>query len=594
MRITVENRGPDAAALHLLPTLWFRNTWSWGADVNGGRAPDATTDGRQHDDRGVASESRRPLPARRRLRRGAVHRERDQHRAARRMPEPDALRQGRLPCLRRRTGAATAVNPEHTGTKAAAHYALTVPGGGRAVVRLRLSSRRRRAPASDAGRTSTPSSRRGGARPTSSTRPSCRRRSMPDAANVMRQALAGMLWSKQFYNYDVDRWLGERGADPFKARRRRGAAQRPLASHAQRRHHLDAGQVGVPVVRRLGSGVPRARADARGPRLRQAAARSDAAGTLSPSERADSRLRVELRRRQPAGARLVDDLHLPARPGATRPAATSTGSSARSTSCCSTSRGGSTARTATATTSSRAASSGSTTSACSIAARRCRPGGYLEQADGTAWMALFCQNMLEIAAELALESPAYVDMGLKFVEHFLWIASSLVHAGEDIGMWDEEDGFFYDVLRLPDGHAQRLKVRSMVGLLPLCAVTVFEGKLAEKYPEIVPRMRAFIDGRPELRAFIHDPTKRGEHAGCSPRCSTSTSCAVCSRACSTRTSSSARTASARSRSTTRSIRTSFARRTRNSVSATCRRSPTAACSAAIRTGAARSGCRSTA
>ena len=102
-------------------------------------------------------------------------------------------------------------------------------------------------------------------------------------------------------------------------------------------------------------------------------------------------------------------------------------------------------------------------------------GGYLEQADGTAWMALFCQNMLEIAVELAMTDPDYEDMALKFVEHFLWIASSMAHLGGDTGMWDEEDGFFYDVLRLPDGQAQRLKVRSMVGLLPLCAATVFDG-----------------------------------------------------------------------------------------------------------------------
>ena len=103
-------------------------------------------------------------------------------------------------------------------------------------------------------------------------------------------------------------------------------------------------------------------------------------------------------------------------------------------------------------------------------------GGYLEQADGTAWMALFCQNMLEIAVELALH-----DAGLR--RHVRSSSSStscgspssMVHAGDDVGMWDEEDGFFYDVLRLPDGERQRLKVRSMVGLLPLCAVTVFEG-----------------------------------------------------------------------------------------------------------------------
>jgi hypothetical protein len=139
-------------------------------------------------------------------------------------------------------------------------------------------------------------------------------------------------------------------------------------------------------------------------------------------------------------------------------------------------------------------------------------GGYLEQADGTAWMALFCQNMLEISVELALARPAYVDMCAKFFEHFLWIASSMVHAGEDVGMWDEEDGFFYDVLRLPDGGAQRLKVRSMVGLLPLCAVTVFEGQLMAKYPGFYDRFHRFLAARPELTEFIHDPGKPG-HAG---------------------------------------------------------------------------------
>ena len=80
-------------------------------------------------------------------------------------------------------------------------------------------------------------------------------------------------------------------------------------------------------------------------------------------------------------------------------------------------------------------------------------GGYLEQADGTAWMALFSQNMLEIAAELAMSDPSYADMAIKFVEHFMWIASAMDHLGGGTGMWDEEDGFFYDVLRLPDGRA---------------------------------------------------------------------------------------------------------------------------------------------
>jgi hypothetical protein len=138
-------------------------------------------------------------------------------------------------------------------------------------------------------------------------------------------------------------------------------------------------------------------------------------------------------------------------------------------------------------------------------------GGYLEQADGTAWMALFCQNMLEIAAQLALRDPAYVEMTLKFLLHFLQIGFSMMHVGQGAGMWDDEDGFFYDVLRLPDGRAERLKVRSMVGLLPLCAATVFEGEVLEKYPELRLHYNKFLEARQELREFIHDPVKQGQH-----------------------------------------------------------------------------------
>jgi hypothetical protein len=117
--------------------------------------------------------------------------------------------------------------------------------------------------------------------------------------------------------------------------------------------------------------------------------------------------------------------------------------------------------------------------------------------------------MLEMAVELAMTDPEYIDMAVKFVEHFLWIASSMTHMGGDTSMWDEEDGFFYDVLRLPNGQAQRLKVRSMVGLLPLCAATTFDGAAMAKYPEISERFFAFLDSRPEIRAAIHDPYKTG-------------------------------------------------------------------------------------
>jgi hypothetical protein len=138
-------------------------------------------------------------------------------------------------------------------------------------------------------------------------------------------------------------------------------------------------------------------------------------------------------------------------------------------------------------------------------------GGYLQQADGTAWMTLFSQNMLEIAMELARHKPGYLDLCTKFAEHFLSIASSMMRPDPRAGIWNEEDGFFYDVLQLPDGSAQCLKVRSMVGLLPLCAVTVYDGTFIDQHPEMIARFRRSLALHPELIAEIHDPTILGVH-----------------------------------------------------------------------------------
>ncbi len=129
-------------------------------------------------------------------------------------------------------------------------------------------------------------------------------------------------------------------------------------------------------------------------------------------------------------------------------------------------------------------------------------GGHLEQADGTAWMALFCQNMLDIGVEIAAQDPSYEDLAMKFVEHFLWIGRAMNHVGPD-GMWDEEDGFYYDVLRLPDGRATRLKVRSMVGLLPLCATTVIEPWQRDRLPRLVAQFTERVRRMPELLQGIH-------------------------------------------------------------------------------------------
>ena len=137
-------------------------------------------------------------------------------------------------------------------------------------------------------------------------------------------------------------------------------------------------------------------------------------------------------------------------------------------------------------------------------------GGYLEQADGTAWMALFCQNMLEIGVELAAHDPAYEDLATKFAEQFLWIGRAMNGAGPD-GMWDEEDGFYYDVLRLPDGRATRLKVRSMVGLLPVCAITVIEPWQRERVPRLLQIYTERLRRMPDILDTIH-PTGPG-HLG---------------------------------------------------------------------------------
>ena len=117
--------------------------------------------------------------------------------------------------------------------------------------------------------------------------------------------------------------------------------------------------------------------------------------------------------------------------------------------------------------------------------------------------------MIEISLELAMSDPSFSEMAIKFIEHSMWISSAMDSLGDGTGMWDEEDGFFYDVLRLPDGQAQRLKVRSMVGLLPLCAATVLEAEQCDKHPQIQERFQWFLKARPELCKSIHDPRQIG-------------------------------------------------------------------------------------
>jgi mannosylglycerate hydrolase MGH1-like protein len=511
IQITVCNRGPEAATLHVLPTVWFRNEWSWGGDP---LRPELRQVG-HGDAGGVIGASHPELGERYFYAEGA---------AALLFTENETNTE-RLSGAPNRTpyvkdginnyivlGNQAAVNPEKKGTKASAHYPLTVGAGESRTLRLRL---REVAPASTKGALASVfgkgfdevmlARRKEADEFYASVIPSSLD---TDRANVMRQALAGMLWTKQFYYYDVDKWLMERGADPFIANRRRAPrnghwyhmynadiismpdkweypwyAAWDLAFHVLAltlvdedfgKQQLDLmlqgkylhpngqlpayewnfGDVNPPVHAWSTIFTYRLEKMRRGQ------------GDLDWLERAFQKLLLNftwwVNRKDPSGSNVFEGGFL-----------------------------------------------GLDNIGVFDRSAPLPTGGYLEQADGTAWMALFCQNMLEIAVQLALERPAYVDMCEKFVEHFLLISSSMMHAGGDTGMWDEEDGFFYDVLRLPEGRSQRLKVRSMVGLLPLCAVTVFEGELLAKYPEVRHRFLKFREARPELTAFIHDPTKTG-------------------------------------------------------------------------------------
>jgi hypothetical protein len=500
IQITVHNRGPESAELHILPTLWFRNQWSWagGADrpalLRIGNAVKAVhpalgeryfycdgastflfTENETNTQRIFGVPNRSPY-VKDSINNYIVHGQKD------------------------------AVNPEQKGTKVAAHNRVTVKPGEAEVVRLRLSDvapgknnpfrdfddvlEIRHNEADEFYDTVIP------------------RSLSADQANVMRQALAGMLWSKQFYYYDVDKWLEERGSDPFKENRK----QAPRNDHW---HHMYNGDViSMPdkweypwyAAWDLAFHV--------------------LALTLVDADFGKGQLKLMLRERYmhpngqiPAYEWNFGDVNPPVHAWSTiftyrlEKARSGKGDTDWLKSCFQKLLLNFTWWVNRKDRSGRNVFEGGFLGLDNIGVfDRSAPlptGGYLEQADGTGWMALFCQNMLEIAVELVKTDPDYLDMTLKFVEHFFWIASAMMHMGSDTGMWDEEDGFFYDVLRLPSGRAQHLKVRSMVGLLPLCAATVFEGSLLEEHPELQQRLRNFLVARPEIRAAIHDPANVG-------------------------------------------------------------------------------------
>ena len=514
IQISIHNRGPEPAELHVLPTLWFRNQWSWHCGAGRPSLCEVST-GRSRrvveavdpklGQRYLVCEGTVPLL----FTENETNTERIFGVANRSRFVKDSINDFIV------HGIKEAVNPQNLGTKVAADYHLSVPAGECQVIRLRLSRIPPSATAGSNGNSAGPfgrhfeevvEARRNEAN--EFYRAVIPKSLDADAANVIRQALAGMMWSKQFYHYDVDKWLEERGSDPFKESRKAA----PRNDHW---HHMYNGDViSMPdkweypwyAAWDLAFHV--------------------LALTLVDPDFGKQQLKLMLRERYmhpngqiPAYEWNFGDVNPPVHAWSTiftyrlDKAQNGTGDRDWLKSCFQKLLLNFTWWVNRKDRTGRNVFEGGFLGLDNIGVfdrnAALPTGGYLEQADGTAWMALFCQNMLEISVELAMTDADYADMAIKFSEHFLWIASAMGHVGGDTGMWDEEDGFFYDVLRLPNGESQRLKVRSMVGLLPLCAATTLEGELIEKYPELAQRLQWFLEARPEVSAAIHDPMKLG-------------------------------------------------------------------------------------
>jgi len=492
IRITVHNRGPELADLHLLPTLWFRNYWSWDKD--------AIKPTMRQVEKGALLASHSQLGERTLDCDGAPELlfTENESNAGRLWGQPspspyvkDAFHEYLI------SGKPEAVNPSKTGTKATAHYRLEVPAGGSKVVRLRLSAK----PAADpfktfddkfAARLADANEFYDRITPRSLTE---------DERRVHRQALAGMLWSKQYYYFDLDKWLEEHEAHPLT-----GTIHRK-ARNTEWFHMLNSDIISMPdkweypwyaawdlafhtialslvdfdfakdqlllMLRNLyahpNGQIPAYEwnfSDVNPPvhawatlflyNVEKELGRSDLRFLERSFQGLMQNFNWWVNRKDPQGKNVfaggflgLDNIGVFDR---SAPLPT---------------------------------------------------GGHLDQADGTAWMAFYCQNMLEIALILAESDPVYEDIAFRFLEQFLWITYAMDRIGEHHDeMWDGQDGFFYDLLHFPNGDAIRLRVRSLVGLLPLCASTVFESGVVARNPRMMELVEIFKKRHPDLLKHI--------------------------------------------------------------------------------------------
>jgi hypothetical protein len=493
IKITATNRGPEAAQIHLLPTVWFRNRWSWGE--NDDPKPVARSASSANGAAIIDLEHFR-LGHRRLYCDGApellfTENETNIQRlfnSANASPYvKDAFHDYVI------SGRQDAVNPDRTGTKAAAHYALTVGAGKSATIRLRLTNQEkafgkefeqvfatRQQEADDFYATVIP--------PDLSA----------DARNVMRQAFAGMLWSKQFYHYDVKQWLEGDPKTPAPPR------ERLKGRNHQWQNLYNADVISMPDKWEYPwyaawdlafHCIPLALIDSEFAKEQlvvmtrewymhpngQLPAYEWALGDVNPPVHAWAAWRVYKidKKRNGRGdrkflERVFHKLMLNFTWWVNRKDAEGNN-----------------------------IFEGGFLGLDNIGVfDRSAPlptGGSIEQSDGTSWMAMFTLNLLAIAMELAREDPVYEDVASKFWEHFVYIAHAMNNIGpENTELWNEEDGFFYDVLHLPNNEHLPLKVRSMVGLIPLFAVETLEADLLSQLPDFKRRLEWFLDNRPDL------------------------------------------------------------------------------------------------
>jgi hypothetical protein len=506
IRITIINRGPDTASLDLLPTLWFRNEWAWWpvfakpnlqeiVALGGGRAIHASH--WELGERWLYVSGPAPFLF--------TDNETNNQRLFQGHNISDYVKDGINDYIVH--GNKNAARCSSEGTKVAARYQLTLEPGESRSVHLRLTDLRPetiRSPFETvdgifAKRVEEADDFYGSLTPKSTTR---------DVANVMRQAFAGMLWNKQYYFLDAERWLKEHGATQF-------SHSRHEVRNCHWSHMFNDHVISMPDKWEYPWFA-----------TWDLAFQALVLGTVD-TDFAKNQLELVLCEtylhptgQLPAYEWNFSDVNPPVHAWATivlyrmeqafrgegdvdflkrsfgKLIATFTWWVNRKD---------------------RLGDNifeGGFLGLDNIGVfDRSAPlptGGYLEQADATAWMSLFCQNMLEISVEIADHDRTYEDLARMFVDHFLLISNALNRVGEG-GMWDEEDGFYYDVLRKPDGSAMRLKVRSVVGLLPLCATTLVEPETRERMPRLMQYVLDLLHRAPHLLDGIH-PTGPG-HLG---------------------------------------------------------------------------------